>query len=426
MIALLACALALPLPPAERFRFPAVRLDTSPTVVLLPEPGSGLVSAQWLFDTGAADDAPEEFGAAHLVEHLAFGDIGAEGAADYDERLGHLGGLSDGWTDRERAGIGATIPAADARSGADLFGLELARMRTLVVSGGSLTRQRAVITEELAETHDAAHGLDRVWLSRLLWSGGEPWSRHPASPPQEAIAAGAAMARWTRLVENGVLVLAGDFDAAELRALVEAALPAGRRPSPRTEGELGQPGCEPAAPATSWTRGNGNRGSVLVAWPVPGRGHRDRVALEALARWVGGARVSVGAGCGEWVAERTDAWLALPHHRASIVRALREVAARGLDAAVLDRVRAEAVADQARAFSSLPLRARVAAGCVLAGRAPDCAADEVQAWLDLTGEKLAGAAARWLPAEAVTTLAVLPPGTRFAPLIPGVREWSAP
>ena len=127
MIALLACALALPLPPAERFRFPSVRLDTSPTVVLLPEPGSGLVSAQWLFDSGAADDAPEEFGAAHLVEHLAFGDIGAEGGPDYDERLGHLGGLSDGWTDRERAGIGATIPAADARSGEDLFALELAR-----------------------------------------------------------------------------------------------------------------------------------------------------------------------------------------------------------------------------------------------------------------------------------------------------------
>lgn len=425
MIVLLACALAQPLPAADRLRHPAVQLDTRPTVVLLPERGSGLVSAQWVFDTGAVDDPPDEQGAAHLVEHLAFGVLGGAGE-DYDQGLGALGGLSDGWTDRERAGLGATIPAADARSGLALLGIELARLRSLVISEAALQQQRAVIAEELAESHDAAHGLDRVWLSRLLWSPGEPWSRHPASPAAEAISAESAHARWTRLVEEGALVLAGDFDTSALRAAVEAALPSGRRQATRVGADLGQPGCEPAAPATTWTRGNGNRGSVLLAWPVPGRGHRDRVALEALARWVGGARLSVGAGCGEWVAERTDTWLALPHHRSSIVRALGEVARRGLDGASLDRVRGEAVADYARALSSTPLRARVAAGCVLAGRDPDCAAEEVQSWLDLTGTDLASAAARWLPAESVTTLAVMPPDTRFAPWIPGIREWSAP
>jgi hypothetical protein len=424
-VILLAAALAAPLPAADRLRVPAIQLDTRPIVVLAPEPGSGLVTAQWVFDQGANDDALHEAGAAHLVEHLAFGDL-AGGDGDYDERLGHLGGLSEGWTDRERAGLGATIPAAGADSAAALLELELSRMRTLVVTDDTMARQRAVIAEELAETHDAAHGLDRVWLSRLLWSAGEPWSRHPASPPAESIAVEAAEARWRRLVEGGVLVLAGDFEAGALRERVEAQLPAGGARLWRQGAALGEPGCEPAAPATSWTRGNGRRGSVLVAWPVPGRGHRDRVALEAIARWAGGARLAVGAGCGEWSFERTDSWLALPGHRASLLRALASVAEQGLDPASLARVRADAVADYARALSSLPLRARVVAGCTLGGRPPDCAAEEVQAWLDLRAEDLAAAATRWLPPDGATTLAVMPPDTRFAPWIPGIREWSAP
>lgn len=426
MIFFVVAALAGTLPAAESFRLKAVVLDTVPRIVLLPEPGSGLVSSQWLFGEGADDDDAAAFGLAHLVEHLSFGSIAEGTGEDYDSRLGALGGLSDGWTDRERAGFGASVAAEGAKSGDALLRLELHRATHLNVSEAAIERQRSVIQEELAEANDAAHGADRVWLSQLLWNAGEPWSRHPQGTPRERVRPADVLTRWRELVERGVLVLAGEFDAPRLRALAEGLLPASGPLTAPAGPELGEPGCEPAAPSTRWVQGNGRRGTVYVAWPVPGRSHRDRVALEALARWVGGARLAVGAGCGEWVVERGDTWLALPYHRASILRALRQVAVRGLDDASLDRVRADAVADYARALGSLPLRARVAGSCVLAGRAVDCASEEVDAWLHLTGADLARAAGRWLLPDGSTTLAVLPPGTRLAPWIPGVSPWSPP
>jgi predicted Zn-dependent peptidase len=400
-----------------------VVLDTSPRVALLPEPGAGFVTSQWLFDAGSTTDPAAEQGAAHLVEHLSFGPLDADGAADFDARLGALGGVSDGWTDRERAGLGAVVPSG-AHAAEALLGLELQRAATLVITEDGVARQRAVIAEELAEAADAAHGPDRTWLSRLLWAGGEPWSRHPQSPPNETTTAATAAARWRALVQAGVLVLAGEFDAEPVAARLRARLPARPPPAPAPAPTLGEPGCEPAAPATRWARGNGRRGSVYVAWPVPGRDHRDRVALEALARWVGGARIAVGAGCGEWVAERAGAWHELPHHRASLLRAIGQVAARGLDPGSVARVRDDARADLARALASLPVRARVVGACLLGGRTPDCIDGERAAWDALTGEDVGRAAARWLPIEATTTLAVLPPATRFAPWIPGIRAWS--
>lgn len=390
------------------------------TVVVLPEPGAGQVTAQWVFDLGAADDPAGQHGLGHLVEHLAFGPLPAD-PRDYDARLGELGGSSDGWTDRERAGFGAVVPAWDAGAAAALVDLEWARRDGPHPDAVSVDRQRAIVAQELAELHDAPHGRDRVWLDELLWAGGEPWSRHPAAPPTEAADAGAVAARWAAMRARAVLVFAGEVDADAVVARVGgAAVPP--RP-PRTGPELGEPGCEPAAPSTRWRTDDVGQGALWTAWPVPGRDHPDRVALEALARWIGGARLAVGAGCGELVVERRGGWSELGRHAASLRRALRAVAEHGLDAATLARLRAAQLTELARAHGLLESRARLAGACVLGGRAPDCAAQEVTAWHSLTPADTQGAARRWLSADAATHLAVMPPDTLLGPPLPGMRRW---
>ena len=61
----------------------------------------------------------------------------------------------------------------------------------------------------------------------------------------------------------------------------------------------------------------------------------------------------------------------------------------------------------------------------IAERAPDCLADEADAWIHLDPAATQHAAARWLEPEATTVLAVVPPDTLFAPPIPGIarRPW---
>lgn len=390
-------------------------------IVLVPEPGAGRVTSQWVFDVGADDDGAADFGLAHLVEHLAFGRFGPAPAEDYDSVVGELGGESSGWTDRERAGFGATIPIFQPESLRRFVDLERRRRGSPLLDTPTVEAQREVVAQETAETFDRPHGPDAVWLDELLWAYGEPWSRHPRGAPTERASAATIAGRWTWMQAHAVLVLAGELDAEALASDLGLAPPT-RRP-PRPAPGLGEPGCEPAAPAIRWRRGNVAESAVYVAWPIPGRDHPDRVALEALARWMGGAKVAVGRGCGELVVERRGEWLELGRHVASVRRAVTELGASGLDQGGLDRVRAGHLTDVARANGMLETRARIVGGCVLSGRGPDCLPEEVTAWLSMDSVATQRAAARWLLPDAATVLAVVPPDTLWSPPVPGMRAW---
>lgn len=395
-------------------------LDGLP-IVLVPEAGSGRLTSQWLFDVGANNDAAAEFGLAHLVEHLGFGQFGGAPEVSYDSIVGDLGGESAGWTDRERAGFGATIPLFRPEALSRLLEVELRRRTAPVLDGATIQLQRSVVAQETAETFDRPHGPDALWLDELLWAYGEPWSRHPRGASREQASAATIAARWAWMQAHAVLVLAGDLEADGLASRL-ALTPAIRRRAELAP-TLGEPGCEPAAPASRWRPGNVAESAIYMAWPVPGRDHPDRVALEALARWLGGAKVAVGRGCGELVVERRGEWLELGRHAASLRRSVTELGVSGLDPQSLDRVRAGQLTDLARGNGVLETRARIVGACVLSGRGPDCLAEEVTAWLALDSVATQRAAARWLLPDAATVLAVVPPDTLFSPPIAGMRAW---
>jgi predicted Zn-dependent peptidase len=107
-------------------------------------------------------------------------------------------------------------------------------------------------------------------------------------------------------------------------------------------------------------------------------------------------------------------------HVSSVRRSVTALAEAGLDPVSLDRVRIGQLTDLARAVGSLEVRARAAGGCVLAGRPPDCLAEEAAAWEALTPADTRRAAEKWLAPDAASVLAVLPPGTHFAPPVPGM------
>lgn len=390
-------------------------------IVLVPEAGTGRVTSQWMFDVGANHDRAADFGLAHLVEHLAFGRFDATSQEEYDSILGALGGDSSGWTDRERAGFGATIPLLEGGALARFVDLELTRRVAPLLDEATIDRQRAVVAQETAETFDRPHGPDAVWLDELLWAYGEPWSRHPRGAPTEKASPTPIAERWAWMQARGVLVLAGDLGLESWAARLGPA-PASYPPHAPAP-SLGEPGCEPAAPAIRWRPGNVAEGAVYMAWPIPGRDHPDRVALEALARWLGGAKVAVGQGCGEFVVERRGEWLDLGRHVVSLRRAVTELGALGLDPQSLDRVRAGQLTDLARANGVLETRARIVGACVLSGRGPDCLADEAVAWISLDSVATQKAAARWLLPDAATVLAVVPPDTLWSPPVPGMRAW---
>jgi len=406
----------LPPPAAFEVVTELVVTEAGLRVVLAPDPARNEIVAEWVFDVGAADDPLGRPGLAHLAEHLSFGEI-APGAPDYDARLGELGGESHGWTDRERSGLGATVPARDGAFRA-LLDLESKRWRSLVIDDSAVARQLRVLAAEAGETLDAAHGADRIALDTMLWSSTEPWSRHPQAPVDASWTAAEVRDAWPRLRDpaRSVLVLAGPLPELARDEVVASFGSGMTRVAERPPRD-----CEPAAPQRAWQRGDVGEGAIYAAWPGPPRAHPDRVALEAVARWIGGGRVASGRDCGSIIIERRgDGWR-LGEHVSALRRTLSALSLGGLGEPELAALRAVQLTDLARARADLRLRARLLAGCMHATGGTTCLEDEAGAWLALDRADTRKASARWLEWPAVTLLAVVPSRTLLAPPIPGLR-----
>ncbi len=413
------------LPPPEAYE---VATETTSVagglrVVLAPDPSRRELVAEWIFDNGARDDPPGQAGLAHLAEHLSFGVI-APGSADYDHRLGALGGESHGWTDRERSGLGATVPADD-RNFDGLLALEAQRWSGLVIDEASVARQHRVLAAESAEALSAAHALDKFTLDNLLWGPGSAWSRHPQAPVAPSLRAADVLAEWPRLRDprRSVLVLAGDMpvDAAARVRAAFAAAPTEDAPLDTGARDAEVEPCEAGPASRSWTRDNVAQGEAYFAWPGPARDHGERVAVEAIARWLGGTRVTAGRDCGAVVFQRGGGALRAGEHAARLRRTLAALSAGGLPAPALEAARAGQLTDLARARGSLALRARIVAGCVVSSGNADCLRTEAVAWTRLSVEQTRRAAARWLDWSSVTVLVVLPRSTLLPPPVPGIR-----
>jgi zinc protease len=407
------------LPDPESFALhPDVDFSGPTPVIHLRDAGAHQLTVQWIFETGASDDPAGQGGLAHLVEHLSFGPLGnGYQRQDYDEAIGEIGGESSGWTDRDRSGVGVTIPAPVEDDGASAWALALiedARVNAPPPSADAVARQRQIITLEAAELRDRPHGMDRVWLDALLWSAGAPWARHPQDAPEGPLPQGAAAAELLRRFNGGgVVVMAGRLPAWTLQPVQPASVAPIRPPDDRE--------CDPAAPARRWLRSNVAEGAVYFAWPTVPRSHPDRVPLEALARWMGGARVAAGRICGEFVVERRGGWWQVGEHARRLRRSLAAVARHGLPEDALRRLRAGQLTDLARGMAVLEVRARLAGSCLLSTGDPDCLPDEVRRWNALSPEAIRSAAARWLEWPAVTVLAVMPGESLLAPPIAGMR-----
>ena len=412
----------------------------SVTLLLTPQAGRATVSAQWIFAVGSTDDPPDLQGLHHLLEHVAFARPSAAETEDYDTLLGRLGGESEGWTDRERMGFGAVVPALLAGGGAEpLLALEAERWAGLVINAESVTRQARVLMQESDERMSGAHGADRVLLDSLLWSADAAWALHPWAEPGPAIravASGAASAveterlrvavasAWASLhaPNVAVLALAGGLNADQVIPLVEPLFGATQAASGQSRSQPPDE-CEAAAPTRRYTKGSGLDGAIFQAWPVRGREHPDRPALELIARWMGGARTVSGENCGEFVVERRDRQGRLGVHAAALTRSLRSLVKTGLDPGQLRRTAMAQATDYARALDDPPLRARLAAGCWLSAKKASCVRDEMALWFGITSGSSQRAAARWLDPGAATTLVlgVRGPGT-FPPIF-GLSPW---
>lgn len=262
-------------------------------VVLHEDHSTPVVAVNLWYHVGSRDEKPGRTGLAHLFEHMMF-----QGFQGYPYAFGatmdELGAVRNGTTNFDRTNYFEVVPSNFLETA--LF-MEAGRMGRLLpsVTQERLDNQRDVVKNEMRQAIDnVPYGRARPRLLSLLYPPGHPYSWYVLGSMEDLTAASlddvSAFFRTHYAPNNASLVLAGDFEPAKARALVEkyfGSIPAGTavpRPqpaTPRLDREIREE-----------MEDNVQLPLIHMAWHSPARFSKDEAAVDMLARILGGGKSS--------------------------------------------------------------------------------------------------------------------------------------
>ena len=201
--------------------FERFELDNGLKVIVHQDKSTPIVAFNLLYDVGARDEDVARTGFAHLFEHLMFG--GSVNIADYDEVVEKAGGQNNAFTSNDITNYYITLPKENLEQA---FRLESDRMLSLAFTPKSLEVQRQVVIEEFKQNYLNQPYGDLHLLLRPL-----AYQKHPYQWPtigKEVSHIEKATMEEVKAFfykhyapNNAILVVAGDVDAAEIKALSE-------------------------------------------------------------------------------------------------------------------------------------------------------------------------------------------------------------
>ena len=272
----LAAAVAIALVPsgarAGMVPFTKYALPNGLTVILAEEHSVPLVAVNVLYKVGSRFEEPRRTGFAHLFEHLMFMGTRRVPTKMFDAWLEAEGGWNNAWTSEDRTDY---FDVGPARTLPLMLWLEADRLQALGadMTPAKLDAQREVVRNERRQTSEnEPYGKVELRLPELLWPEGHPY-HHPVIGSHEDLVAASVddvkgfFSRWY-VPSNASLVVAGDFDPAVVRPLVErcyGALPTHAVPP--------APAPPPIVKLSSVVRevipDNVNLSRVVMAWQSP-------------------------------------------------------------------------------------------------------------------------------------------------------------
>lgn len=293
--ALLAATLFSPVPVLAQ-RAPAAPAQVTPItftertlanglrVYAIRDTGTANVSVQVWYDVGSKDDPAGRSGFAHMFEHLMF-----KGTRNLvDEQLDRLtedvGGYNNASTDDDYTNYYEVVPANHLQR---LLFAEADRMATLVVDPKVFASERDVVKEELRSRVLAQPYGKLFYVYRPMSAYRvHPYARPGIGSIEDLDAATVEDIRAFHATyyrpDNAVLVVAGNFDPAQLDKWVDqyfAGIKRPERPIPRVTVTEPEP---TAARRFTVYEPNTPLPAVLVTYPVPPANDADAPALTVL------------------------------------------------------------------------------------------------------------------------------------------------
>ncbi|MCP3735821.1 insulinase family protein [Sphingomonas sp. RP10(2022)] len=242
------------------------------------------VAVQVWYDVGSKDDPQGRSGFAHMFEHLMFKATRNLVSEQMDRLTEDVGGYNNASTNDDYTNYYEVIPANHLQR---LLFAEADRMASLVVEPKSFASERDVVKEELRQSTLARpYGkLFSTYLSAAAYTT-HPYARSTIGSIENLEAASIDDVRGFHATyyrpDNAILVVSGNFDAAQLNAWVDQYFAKIARPAtaiPRVA--VTEP---PRTKAVSYTvyEPNTPLPAVLMSWHVPADRDADIPALTVL------------------------------------------------------------------------------------------------------------------------------------------------
>jgi len=211
---------------ARRATPPATfQLPNGLTVVLLEDHRLPKVVIDTWFDVGSKDEVEGRSGFAHLFEHLMFMGTERVPGNQFDVLMERGGGSNNASTSTDRTNYFSMGPSSLLPT---LLWLDADRLDALdeSMTQEKLDRQRDVVRNERRQTtENVPYGKSELLLPEALYPADHPY-HHPVIGSHEDLEAArvedvVAFFREFYVPANATLVVAGDFEPGETRALIE-------------------------------------------------------------------------------------------------------------------------------------------------------------------------------------------------------------
>jgi predicted Zn-dependent peptidase len=295
--ALLATAgLAPSLAAQQAYEYESYTLPNGLTVILSEDHSSAVAEVNIWFRVGSRDEVRGRTGFAHLFEHMMFQGSANVAKGEFNKLLEGVGGINNGTTNEDRTAYFESLPSNHLTLA---LWLEADRMRSLAVTDENFENQREVVKEERrmrVENQPYMLGFMDLFAAPYDSATCFGYAHNPIGSMDDLNAAETAdvqaFFRQYYAPNNAILTIVGDFEMAEIKALIEdyfGDIPRGDEPPPPpacdvTYGSFGQRRTIPDRLA--------NLPAVLVAFLIPPHNDADSPAISLLSSIVGSGESS--------------------------------------------------------------------------------------------------------------------------------------
>ncbi len=253
-------------------------------VVAVQNHASPTVSVQVWYHVGSKDDPPGRSGFAHLFEHLMFKSTKYLKSEQFDRLTEDVGGSNNAFTADDMTAYHEDVPSNHLER---LLWAEAERMANLNVDAANFASERRVVEEEYRQRVLASpYGRFFNAIAPAAYQV-HPYRRPGIGSIEDLEAATLAdvvafHATYYR-PDNATLVVAGDFDAAQLNVWVDKYFGPVMRPATQIPRVTAQEPVWPPDRRTAVTGPQVPLPAVALVWQAPPVTHADASALRIAA-----------------------------------------------------------------------------------------------------------------------------------------------